>query len=162
MVSVSLCESIYNMPVHYPVLSTQRQRPTTSVNSLMSVLFHYPLLQEQPSFPSCSTSFCTAFDNRNESFSSSGGRRNVKRSLLTRFVEIFQTKQFSEKFQISALIVKVFLRWIAEVESALSLFVVAALTRKEKSRRAKILPTVLQVLITLFCAKRKKNSSAKF
>lgn len=54
-------------------------------------------------------------------------RENVNRSLLTELVEIFQAKEFGEKFRISSLNTKDFLKWAVKADTAFQQQVVGVL-----------------------------------
>lgn len=82
-----------------------------------------------PVFEHCASPFTANMTT----FTILGGPRNLNRSLLTRFVHIFQNKEFGEEFQISLLTMKDLLRWILKAATASSGHVVALLKTKKES-----------------------------
>lgn len=48
----------------------------------------------------------------------SGGRGKRQSQFVTGFVDIFQSREFGEKFQISLLNMKEILKWIVEADTA--------------------------------------------
>lgn len=96
------------------------------------------------------------------SFSSSVGLRNVTCSSLTRFAEIFQSKEFGETFPISFLNVKEFLKWFVDADTASPQQVTVVLGTKTESRSAHKSATVFADADGPFPPKRELSRSANF
>lgn len=73
---------------------------------------------------------------------SSGGHKSVNRSLLTGFVYFVQSKEFDEKFVISSLKMKAFVRRVIVAHTASSQQVVAVPKKNTESRRSQKVPVV--------------------
>lgn len=143
----------HNKPSLFSTFSTVRQGSPFLSNYLMSAPFGYQERKKEefsdtrfPSFPGfqpCASLFTAIMKTR----TSSDSRENVNYSLLTELVNNFQSKYFGEKFQISSLSLKEFLRWVLSADTSSQQQAVAVLRTETESWRE-------QKIWDVFCSKQ--------
>lgn len=139
MISFQFCEgikeSLLSSALHvrslFPLDHSDSPVPTTVALSLL--LLSSSAISLSSSFFAINVS---TFGRNHGLFFFLGACRKVIRSLLTGFVKIFQSKKSDEKFRISSLNIKEFLRCAVEVDTASSQQVICVLRRLMQGRKA--------------------------